>query len=104
MVCLADSTLCIQPNNDYTKGIRKSTTHAFSKNEVGRMNEIALKHVNRWLEERSNLDAPFDPAHEMTRITFFSICEAAFEYEATEEEFVEFAHTCFGGQSTRIRG
>jgi len=85
-------TLFLQPNNDYTKGIRKSTSHAFSKNEVGRMNEIALKHVNRWLEERSNLDATFDPAHEMTRITFLSICEAAFEYEATEEEFAEFAH------------
>jgi cytochrome P450 len=85
-------TLFISPNNDYAKAVRKSTFHAFSKNEVGRMNEIALKYVNQWLEGRSNTDATFDPAREMTRLTFFSICESAFEYEASDREFEEFAH------------
>jgi cytochrome P450 len=95
-MCCGARTLVAQPNNDYAKAVRKSTFHAFSKNEVGRMNEIALKYVNQCLDGRmkqlADSDATFDPAHEMTRITFFSICESAFEYEATEEEFEEFAH------------
>jgi cytochrome P450 len=85
-----------QPNNDYSKAIRKSTAHAFSKNEVGRMNVIALKYVNEWLDGRmkqlADSGGTFDPAQEMTRITFLTICESAFEYQASGEEFEEFAH------------
>jgi cytochrome P450 len=96
VLCCGARTLVAQPNNDCAKAVRKSAFHAFPKNEVGCMNEIALKCVNQWLDGRmkqlADSDATFDPAHEMTRITFFSICESAFEHEAAEEEFEEFAH------------
>ncbi len=88
--------LFTQPSNDFARAVRKSTFHAFSKNEVGCMNKIALKFVNQWLEGRmkelADSDTTFDPAHESTRLTFLSICESAFEYEASEAEFKEFAH------------
>eukprot|EP00977_Amphora_coffeiformis_P011961 scaffold2917_cov191-Amphora_coffeaeformis.AAC.54 len=76
------------------KSVRKGTAHAFSKNEVGRMNAICARRVNNWIEERLERfierNETFDPSHEMIFMTFSTIMEAAFEYEATYEEFNQY--------------
>jgi cytochrome P450 len=90
-------TMFTSSNADpYMKAVRKSTAHAFSSREVGRMNEVATKYVNEWLDGRLKRLAeekePFVPTTEFNRITFKVICEAAFEYMATDEEFDWFEH------------
>mmetsp|Transcript_24919 Transcript_24919/g.59169 ORF Transcript_24919/g.59169 Transcript_24919/m.59169 type:complete len:418 (-) Transcript_24919:608-1861(-) len=90
-------TMFTSVNSDpYMKAVRKSTAHAFSSREVGRMNEVATKYVNGWMNGRlKNLveqQETFDPAVEFNRITFKVICEAAFEYIATDDEFALFEH------------
>jgi cytochrome P450 len=90
-------TMFTSSNNDsYMKALRKSTAHAFSKNEVGRMNEVAAKYVQQFVNGRlkdfAATGQPFDPAHELNYVTFQVICEAAFEYQVTKEEFEEFGH------------
>ncbi len=74
---------------------RKALNRSFSPVETNRMNRIALKHVQKWIEE--TLDPaiarglPIDPSHEMTRITFKVIVEACCEYTATDDEFEDFS-------------
>ena len=52
---------------------------------------IAQKHIDQWLGGRlrnlSNDNNGFDPVDEALALTFFIICEVAFDYEATYEEF-----------------
>ena len=83
-------------SDKYMKAVRKTTAHAFSSREVGRMNEVATKYVHDWLDGRLKIlvenEEAFDPAVEFNRITFKVICEAAFEYIATDEEFEFFEH------------
>ena len=93
-------TMFTSSNADpYMKAIRKSTAHAFSSREVGRMNDVATKYVNEWLDSRLadvvERPEPFDPAVEFNRITFKVICEAAFEYMATDEEYEFFEHHAY---------
>jgi len=80
----------------YMRSIRKATAHAFSKNEVGRMRSVAAKYVDQWmngrLKELAKSGTPFNPAREFNLITFLVICEAAFEYNASKEEFDFFEH------------
>jgi cytochrome P450 len=87
-------TMFTSSNDAYMKDLRKSTAHAFSRNEVGRMNDIATKYVDEWLNGRlkdfAESGTPFDPAREFNRITFFVICEAAFEYKTCEDDFEAF--------------
>jgi cytochrome P450 len=90
-------TMFTSANSDpYMKAVRKTTAHAFSSREVGRMNDVATKYVNEWLNGRlANLverQEAFDPAVEFNRITFKVICESAFEYIATDDEFDFFEH------------
>jgi len=89
-------TMFTSANDDYMKSLRKSTAHAFSKNEVGRMNQVARKYVDQWmngrLEEFAATGQAFDPARELNSVTFSVICEAAFEYRASREEFEAFEH------------
>jgi cytochrome P450 len=95
---LSGKTMFTSGNHDeYTKSLRKATAHAFSRTEVGRMNAVAKKYVDEWihgrlLKEFVEKEKPFDPGYELNRITFFVICEAAFEYVATEEEYTRFSH------------
>lgn len=90
-------SMVVSVNADpYTKAVRKSAAHAFSSREVGRMNKISTKYVDEWLDGRLAMlvekEEPFDPAVEFNRITFKVICEAAFEYVPTDEEFESFQH------------
>jgi len=90
-------TLFTSGNDAYAKSLRKSVLHAFSRNEVMRMNDVAAKYVDEWmtttLQEYSEQDTVFDPAHEFNLVTFKVICEAAFEYDATSlEEFNNFGY------------
>ena len=86
-------TIFTSTNNDYWKFVRKSSAHAFSKNEVGRMISIAkqaaetlIRDIDRMIEQ----DQSFDPAVTMTRLTFDVILSAAFEYTPQPQEFEDF--------------
>ncbi len=80
--------------------------HAFSSSEVNRMNRICTKHAEKWIaqtleplvnaDDSTNKNQPpfFDPSKEMSRVTFGSIMESAFEYDATEEDFNIFFSPC----------
>jgi len=89
-------TLFTSAKDKYQKSIRKATGHAFSRNEVSRMNDVAAKYVNEWvnttLEEYAETGQIFDPAYEFNRLTFKVICEAAFEYDGSDKEFRDFEH------------
>ena len=81
----------------YLKKMRKSTAHAFSRNQVGRMKTVADKVADQWMNERlanmAETSTSFDPAYEMNRITFYVICEAGFEYaDLSDQEFAHFSH------------
>lgn len=93
----ASKTMFTSSNKDpYMKSLRKSTAHAFSKNEVGRMNAVASKYVDQWMNGRlknfAETGQPFDPAKELNLITFLVICEAAFEFQATKEDYEFYGH------------
>ena len=83
-------------NNAHWKFARKATVPAFSASEVGRMREIAVQHMERWfqsvLEPSIKEGKSFDATKEMCKLTFQVICEAAFEYIPTAEEFETFEH------------
>uniref|UniRef100_A0A7R9WVQ4 Cytochrome P450 n=1 Tax=Craspedostauros australis TaxID=1486917 RepID=A0A7R9WVQ4_9STRA len=73
------------------KEAKKSIVHAFSSSEIKRMNAICTKCIKEWeadfLEKIADTDATFDPSIELPKVVFKSIVEAAFEYEATPEDF-----------------
>mmetsp|Transcript_11311 Transcript_11311/g.23156 ORF Transcript_11311/g.23156 Transcript_11311/m.23156 type:complete len:521 (-) Transcript_11311:25-1587(-) len=76
------------------KRSRKALAPAFGSKEIQRMNEICQRHVEQWLEE--TLESPtskpdsFDPAVELTKLTLRVLCEAACEYQATDDEIQDF--------------
>lgn len=88
-------TLFTSASDEYAKSIRKTMAPAFSKQEVLRMQQVAKKHVDLWINGRLRTYAEngteFDPAVEINRITFYVIMEAAFEYTTTDEEFEQFS-------------
>ena len=83
-------------NNSHWKFVRKATTPAFSASEVGRMREIAVQHMERWfqsvLEPTIKEGKSFDASKEMCKLTFQVICEAAFEYIPSADEFENYEH------------
>lgn len=89
-------TLFTSTSDGYAKSVRKSVAHAFSKREIDRMNAIAVRHVDEWINTRlknfAETGEPFDPSNEMIRLTFFIINEAAFEYKTSDEEFQMFKY------------
>jgi cytochrome P450 len=78
-------------SNEYWKLIRKSTAHAFAASQVSRMKEIAFKLTKEWCdyaEESFTKDGSyFDPSYEMVKLKCRVICEAAFEYSITDDEY-----------------
>jgi len=76
-------------NSAYTKSIRKIAHVAFSQKK--QMHLIIKKHVDQWLDGRlrkfSISGKSFDPVDEALAVTFYIICEAAFGYEASYDEF-----------------
>lgn len=93
---MGTTTMFTSANGPYMKSLRKSTAHAFSRNEVGRMNQVARRRTEEWisgrLDEFCRNGETFDPAHEINLVTFLVICEAAFEYQATPDEFKQYEH------------
>jgi len=89
-------TLFTSSKGEYQKSIRKSTAHAFSRNEVARMNDVATKYVDEWmnstLQKYAETSEIFNPGYEFNAITFKIICEAAFEYDGSEKDFRDFEH------------
>ena len=83
-------------NNAHWKFVRKATMPAFSTSEVGRMREIAVQHMERWfqgvLEPSIKEGKSLDANKEMCKLTFQVICEAAFEYIPSTEEFEKYEH------------
>ena len=86
-------------NSGYTRSVRRSAHRAFSmktKKDAngaggGRVRSIVQKHIDRWLDGRlrnlSHDNEEFDPVDDALALTFFIICEMAFDYPATYEEF-----------------
>eukprot|EP00977_Amphora_coffeiformis_P022628 scaffold11109_cov138-Amphora_coffeaeformis.AAC.2 len=88
-------------NSAYTKSVRRTAHRAFSlknnSSKIGddrggdRLHMISQKYIAMWLEGRipelNVNDQSFDPVEEALAVTFYIICEAAFGYEATYEEF-----------------
>ena len=83
-------------NDTIWHNARKAVNRSFSSSEIKRMNDIALRHIHKWitetLEPAIDRDESIDPCYEMSRITFKVILEAAMEYNATDEEYESFAH------------
>lgn len=78
-------------NTHYMRSVRKGVSRAFTKAEVGRMNSIATSEVESLISKLETMES-FDPELESTRLTFRIFCEAGLEYDASEEEFIAFAH------------
>lgn len=84
-------------NSGYTKLIRNLAHHAFAQkkrqtsHDGSRIHLIIKKYVDRWLNGRlrdlAMNSKAFDPVDEALVVTFYIICEAAFNYEATYDEF-----------------
>lgn len=80
-------------NNSHVKMVRKLAAPAFVAVEVSRMNDISARTTNAWCNTAASnfTKNGFSPSYEMVNITFKIICESAFEYHATDEEFKKFA-------------
>jgi cytochrome P450 len=95
-IIMGKHNLFTSQNNAHWKFVRKATVPAFSASEVGRMNEIAVHHIDNWfrsaLEPSIKEGQSFDVNKEMCKLTFQVICEAGFEYIPSTEEFEKFEH------------
>ena len=85
-------------NSAYTKSVRRMAHVAFSQNKKyrgendgNRMQMITQTCVDQWLDGRlhdlSTNGKSFDPVDEALFVTFHIICQSAFCYEPTYEEF-----------------
>jgi len=78
-------------NGDYWHSRRKGIAPAFANNQVNRMNSVAVKTADRWIENMLTLEGQekgfqFDVADEMIDLMLTSICQTAFEYQISENE------------------
>lgn len=81
---------------------RKGVAPAFATKHVRRMNEVAAKKVEEWIETKLSKfiqnDKAFDVGEEMIDITLSTIAEAAFEYKISDTEkqmFLRESGLCF---------
>ena len=81
-------------HSHYWKQVRKGVAPAFSSRQVQRMNAICRHMVEDWiattLEPLVDSGGTLDPARGMTRLTTRVICQAAFEYTASDSEISNF--------------
>lgn len=76
--------------------VRKSVAPAFSAHHIQRMTQVSnekivdfmTKKLDHWVDEKCS----FDLCTEMLTLTFTIICDAAFEYEISQEEMFTFLH------------
>ena len=75
---------------------RKGMAIAFSSKHITRMNKVASKKVDEWINTRLSKfidnNESFDVGHEMIDITLSAISETAFEYQISEKEKEDFIH------------
>lgn len=95
-VCGTSKNIVIANNKDpHWAFARKTTRHAFSNREVGRMIDVARSILDRWEDYVGtnfiSKGLPIDPAAEMAKVTFKVICEAGFEYTVSDEEYKDFS-------------
>jgi cytochrome P450 len=85
-------SLFTSPNNDHWKMVRKLTSPAFATSEVKRMKDIIKRLTEEWCAKASVdfTETPYSPEKEAVGLTFRIICEAAFEYEVTGDDFQVF--------------
>jgi|UniRef100_A0A8J9TET2 cytochrome P450 len=76
------------------KHARRGVSPAFSTQHVQRMNSICAQQTERWIKERLvpaiENETAFDIAQAMRDLTVSVLCEAAFEYDPTEEDMRTF--------------
>ena len=69
---------------------RKGVTPAFSSKHVRRMNDVAQKYAQAWIQERLTRmvenNESFDVVQEMTSIIIKAFAETALEYQISDEE------------------
>ena len=70
---------------------RKGTMPAFAPKHVRRMNEVALRHTELWIQDdlapMAENNQSFDVVNEMLKVILKAFCETALEYNISEEEF-----------------
>ncbi|KAL3940150.1 MAG: hypothetical protein SGBAC_005244 [Bacillariaceae sp.] len=75
-------------------GRRKGTAPALSQKHVRRMNEVAVKHTEKWLKEYLaplvEKNQSFDAANQMMKVVLKAFCETALEYIISDEEVESF--------------
>eukprot|EP00979_Chaetoceros_neogracilis_P008933 scaffold2006_cov283-Chaetoceros_neogracile.AAC.17 len=83
-------------NGKYWHDRRKGMAPAFSSRHVKRMNAVALKKVDEWIQttltKMVEEGQAFDVGKEMIGITLDSIIQTAFEYTMTEDEKILYFH------------
>jgi len=92
------------------KFARKGVAPAFSSRHIRRMNTVCLQKTEEWIQQKlePSIDRgeSFDLPSELTRLTIMIICEAAFEYNASESEIDQFTKdveaTLRGSQSSNL--
>ncbi len=75
---------------------RKAMNVAFSSSHIKRMRNVTVKKVEEFMKKLDNLEQQkdggesFDVGKEMVNLTFKVICDAAFEYQMSDEEQEQF--------------
>jgi cytochrome P450 len=87
----------VSPSTFHWRMVRKSVSFAFSKREVNRMEEVCKNRLRHMTENKVDLlsldGGTFYPCTELKRLTYETLCEAAFEYVPEESEFEEITRT-----------
>ena len=76
-------------NGEYWHSRRKGMAAAFSSRYIKRMNDVACKKVDEWIDNKLSSmikKEAFDVGKEMIDITLSTICETGFEYKMSDEE------------------
>ena len=83
-------------NGEYWHARRKLIAPAFGKENVQRMNDIAMAKIEIWIETKlgpmADRGEAFDVSMEMLSVMLSSICETAFEYNLTIEDHKAYMH------------
>jgi len=77
-------------NGPFWHSRRKGIAPAFAKNQVDRMNKVALETADQWIEEKLKHNPEgcftFDIGDEMINVLLISISKTAFEFEISQSE------------------
>ena len=83
-------------NGEYWHARRKLIAPAFGKDNIKRMNDVAMAKIDTWIESKlgamADIGEVFDVGMEMLNVMLSSICETAFEYKLTIEDHDAYMH------------